>query len=116
MTILSKDQILQSEDRKTKTIEVPEWGGEVIIKEMSAFDRDEFESSLAGKNGGQNLKNWRAKLAAVSIVDEKGSLLFSKDEILKLSKKSSKALNRIADAAIELNQMGDDTVEELAKN
>ena len=116
MAILSKQEILEAKDVKTKTIEVPEWGGEVIISTMSGFARDRFEASLTGKNGGMNMTNVRAKLVAATLVDEKGSLLFSEDEVLKLGKKSSTALDRIFAEAQKLNAIGDSELEELAKN
>lgn len=113
---LSKDQILNSNDLTTEVIDCPEWGGAVQIQTMSGFARDRFEESIVGKNGGSNLGNIRAKLAAASIVDDKGELMFSEKDIQKLGKKSSAALQRIFNAAQKLNRISEDDVEELAKN
>lgn len=116
MALLSRDDILQSVDTETKTIEVPEWGGEVIVSTMSGFARDRFETSLVGKSGGTNLVNIRAKLAAATLVDDKGKLVFSQDDIEKLGKKSCAALDRVFAASQQLNRLFDKDIEDLAGN
>lgn len=116
MAMLSKKDILDKEDLKTKTIEVPEWGGEVIIATMSGFARDRFEASILGKNGGMNTSNIRAKLVAASVIDDKGNLMFTEDDIAKLGKKSCAALDRIFEESQKLNRIGDKEIESLAKN
>jgi len=116
MTILSKKDIFDSDDTVTKTINIPEWNGDVIISTMSGFARDRFESSVLGKNGGMNTANIRAKLVAASVVDEKGKLMFTEEDIAKLGKKSCTALDRIFNEAQKLNALGDQEIKELAKN
>lgn len=116
MTTLSKQDIFDKQDVATKKIEVPEWDGDVIISVMSGFARDRFEASILGKNGGMNTTNIRAKLVAACLVDEKGNLLFSEEDITKLGKKACTALDRIFAEAQILNGLGEKEVEELAKN
>lgn len=116
MSLLTKDQILQQCDLKSEIVSVPEWGGEVKVCTMSGFARDRFEASITGKNGGMNMQNVRAKLAAATIVDENDNLLFSEDDIAKLGKKSCAALDRVFAAAQRLNLITNDDVEQLAKN
>lgn len=116
MAILSKEDILNKSDLNTKVVEVPEWGGEVIVSTMSGFVRDKFEASLVGKAGGTNTQNIRARLAAACLVDEKGNLLFTEQEVVKLGNKSSAALDRIFDVAQKMNRIGDREIEELSKN
>lgn len=115
MAILSKKDILDKKDNKSKTIEVPEWGGEVIVSTMSGFARDRFEASVLGKNGGVNTANIRAKLVAACLVNEEGKLLFTEDDIIKLGGKSCTALDRIFEEAQTLNSIGEKEIEELAK-
>lgn len=114
--MLSKDEILNANDKKTMVVDVPEWGGQVTIAIMSGFARDQFESQLVGANGGTNMQNVRAKLVAASIVDEKGELMFNSQDVVKLGKKSGAALDRIFSAAQKFNKITDDEVEQLAKN
>ena len=49
--MLTREQILQSDDLPCETVPVPEWGGEVQVRTMTGTDRDAFEASLIGKEG-----------------------------------------------------------------
>ncbi len=113
---LNREQILKAADKNTVIVDVPEWGGEVIVATMSGFARDRFEASVVGKNGGVNTINIRAKLAANTLVDEKGELLFTEDDIAKLGNKSAAALERVFAASQKLNLISSKDVEDLAKN
>lgn len=115
MTLLTKEQILNNDDLKSEIVNVPEWGGDVKVCTMSGFARDRFEASIVDKNG-QNLSNIRAKLAACTIVDDSGKLLFNEDDIAKLGDKSCAALDRVFAAAQKLNLISNADVEQLAKN
>ena len=114
--LLTKDDILKASDSKTVVVDVPEWGGSVTVSTMSGFARDQFEGSLLGKNGGTNTANIRAKLAAATLVDDKGNLMFSEKDVVALGKKSAPALDRIFEASQKLNRISDGDVEDLAKN
>ena len=114
--MLTKEEILNADDKKTLIVNVPEWGGDVKISMMSGYARDRFEAGIVGANGGTNMQNIRAKLVAASIVDDKDELLFSDKDIIKLSKKSSVPLDRIFSAAQDLNKISESDVDELAKN
>lgn len=116
MAILTKDQILKADDVKRQEVDIPEWGGSVFIAVLSGTARDRFETSIVGKNGGVNMANIRAKLAAVTVVDENGDLLFDQKDLIKLGRKSGAALDRIYEASQKLNRITDSDVEELAKN
>lgn len=113
---LSRDQIRQAQDIKTETVEVPEWGGSVIVRGMTGTERDQFEQSNItgkGKNRDVNLRNYRAKLVIHSCVDEAGDRLFSETDADWLGKKSAAALSRIVDVASRLSGISDEDVEEL---
>lgn len=116
MALLTRDQILKSDDLKTEVVSVPEWGGDVIVSTMSGFARDSLESSLVGKGGGTNTVNIRAKFTASTLVDESGKLLFTDKDVVALGKKSSAALDRVYDVVSRLNKISDKDVEEIAKN
>jgi len=111
--MLTKDQILKSEDIVTKVVKVPEWGGDVTIASMNGVIREQFEAVLTNQSSS-NSTSIRATAAALSIVDVKGSLIFSKDEIEDLGKKSCKPLNRIYTAVMKLNSL--ENIEKEIKN
>lgn len=118
MGLLSKDQILSADDLPFRDVDVPEWGGTVRVRTMTGGERDAFEASLYEKEGDDLVykrEHFRAKLLSRCIVDEKGTLLFSAKEIEKLSGKSARALNRLFDAAQELNAISKEEQDAIKK-
>jgi len=123
MALLNKSQILAAVDLPTETVDVPEWGGEVLVRGLTAAERDAFEQSVVTLNGAgkaastkMNLSNVRAKLCALTMVDADGERLFSDAEVDALGRKSAQALQRVFDAAQRLSGLSQSDVEELAKN
>lgn len=120
MPILTRELILSANDRKTETVSVPEWGGDVIVSVMSGEQRDAYESMImsvdAKGKAVQRLENLRAKLVACCVVDESGNLIFQADDVVLLGRKSAAALQRVYDAAVRINRVTEDGVEDAAKN
>ena len=75
--VLSKEQILQADDLKTEVVEVPEWDGEVLLRELRGRERDAFEEGSMDKQRNVSMKNMRARLVAISAIDEEGERLFN---------------------------------------
>lgn len=120
MSLLSRDSILEADDRKTESVDVPEWGGEVLVRALSGTERDSYEQSLVQlRKGGDavpKLDNLRAKLVARTVVDEEGNLLFRREDVNALGQKSAVALERVYNKAIELSGMGDSADEDAEGN
>jgi len=116
MSILTKDQILSAEDLLTETVEVPEWSGSVIVMTMMASARDQLEASIIGKGKTKNLSDLRAKIVALSVVNEDKVLLFSFDDVVALGKKSARALDRVFSVAQRLSGFTPGDMEEMAGN
>lgn len=117
--MLTRDAILKANDLPKEKVEVPEWGGFVFVRSMNGLERDIFEQSIYdsnGKNKKANLNNIRARLCALTIVDDKGERLFSNDDIDELGKKNAKALDRVFTKARNLNGLNSNDIEELAGN
>jgi hypothetical protein len=73
---------------------------------MTAGERDAFEASIYDADEGKvklNRIDFRAKLLSKVIIDEKGERLFTDKEIVSLSGKSAKAIQRLFDVAQEIN-------------
>jgi hypothetical protein len=119
---LSADQILAADDLKAEDVEVPEWGGVVRVQGMTGAARDKFESSLmkdnlSGVSKDKALDNYRARLAAFTMVDGEGKRLFRSDaEVRRLGEKSADALSRVVDVASRLAGLSAGDVEELTGN
>ena len=113
MALLSKDDILNANDLNFEDVEVPEWGGTVRVSTMSGQSRDKMEIAFSNK---ATMDNVRARIVSLSVVDEEGKLIFTEADILKLGRKSAKALDRVFMAAQRINAIGDAEVDKLAKN
>ena len=117
--ILGRDDILGADDLSTRRVACPEWGGTVIVREMTGTQREAFEQAVVSTNGDDtsaNTTNLRAWLASFTMVDEAGELLFSADDVRALGDKSATALIRVCNEAQNLNGIGADEVEELVED
>ena len=119
MTVLGRDAILGA-PLKSRTIDIPEWGGSVRIKEMTAIEREAFEEAIISTNGTNpalNKGNIRGWMASFSLVDEDGNRLFSSaDDVAALGKTSGTALTLVCSEIQEMNAIGEKEVEELAED
>ncbi len=89
------------------------------MRGLTGAERDAFEQSIVetrGKNTRMNLRNIRAKLVALTVVDEDGNRIFSDEDAEALGKKSAAALDRIFAVAQRLSGLRPEDVEELAGN
>lgn len=119
MKTLNKQQILSAVDLKKETVEVPEWGGTVIVSQITAADRDRFEASIyvgEGATRRQNTANLRARLCSLCLVDEKGERLFTDEEAAELGKKNAAVLDKLFDIAQSLNGMNKTETETAKKD
>lgn len=125
MALLTKAQILAAQDIVIETVLVPEWGGEVLVRSLDGAARDQYESDfllmdrmVAGKTPTYELDllNARARLVALSVVDENGDRMFDDVDVLDLGKKSAQALDRVYEVAQRLSGLSKKDVEELQKN
>lgn len=119
MALLTRDAILQAQDLPTEDVEVPEWGGTVRVRALTGAERDAFEQSIVeqkGKSTKMNLQNLRAKLVALTVVDEEGNRIFNDADAKLLGQKSALALNRVFEVAQKLSGLTPADVEELTKN
>lgn len=108
--MLTRDQILAADDRRSEVVEVPEWGGSVRVVAMSGTQRDAFEMSLL-VNGKPDPTNARAKLVAASVVDDSGAPVFTAGDIEALGRKNAAALSRIVEVARRLSAIGEAEIE-----
>lgn len=119
MALLAKDAVLAAQDIRFEAVAVPEWGGEVRVRSMTGADRDAWEQWLLDSRAadkGARLANLRARMVAISVVDEAGQRVFADGDIEALGAKSAAALDRIFAVAQKLNAIGADDIEALAKN
>lgn len=117
---LSKEAILSAKS-PAREVHVPEWGGSVFVKCLSGTEREAWERWLSesqSQQGTMFVLYGRAGLLVRCLVDESGARLFCDDDIAVLSNAdgSGSALDRLFDAACELNRIGKKEIDEIAKN
>lgn len=110
---LSKDQISQADDAKYADVAMPEWGGDVRVRSMSVKDRVAWEKKQAD---GQSQTEMMVSLVLYTCVDDAGQRIFSDDDAAMLENKSPASLIKLFNAAIDLNVLNNDKLEEQAKN
>ncbi|MDR2757617.1 MAG: hypothetical protein LBC20_18155 [Planctomycetaceae bacterium] len=130
MTLLTREVALTQEHFAIEKVDVTEWGtidpetGKpeptyVYVRELSAKEKDAFETSLVsgtGKKQKINLENFRARLAVLVCCDENRLPIFRSEDVERLTQKPVKVLSRIAEVAKRLNDLSDEDEEELLKN
>lgn len=119
MKLLTKTQILEARDLTFEDVDVPEWGGTVRVRALSGWERDRFEDGLMtgrGKKRQVSMQNARARLAALTIIDEEGQPLFAEADTQALGRKSAAALERVFEVAMRLAGISDGDMEEMTEN
>jgi hypothetical protein len=103
---LTREQILSAEDLPTEDVDVPEWGGHILLRVMPGSDREEFEGSVLEDREDKSTREFRTKLVAFCAVDSAGERLFTIEHVEKLGRKNGKVLDRLADVCLRINGMG----------
>lgn len=121
--LLDKTKIFAADDKPLERVEVPEWGGHVFVRTMSAGERDAYEAELYDLSQGGKKKdaksmmdNARARLLVRTLVDEKGERLFEDSDIKDLGGKSGLVVDRIFTVARKVNGLTEADVDELVGN
>ncbi len=128
--LLTREQILQADDLTTEIVEVPEWGGSVIVRGLTGLERGKFQSSLISQDGkvvegrkktrkpafGIDISFAEIRLVAYCVVDKKGKRIFSDRDVKALGEKSGLALSRVGDVAQRLSGLDKSDLQELTEN
>ena len=111
---LSAEQILAADDLGLLEVKVKEWKGSVFIRVMSVGERDAYERMWIGKKE-TGIENFRTEYLQRVLCDETGKLLFTREQIEQLGKKSAAVMSRLFERAMKHNAMSEEDVEELGK-
>jgi hypothetical protein len=111
--MLDREAILNVVDLKPEVVEVPEWGGSLYIRMLTASERDKFEASCVGTGKKQNLTNIRARLVVLCACDEAGERLFTDADAEALGRKSAAAVDKVFGACSKLNGFSSQDIEDL---
>ncbi len=96
--LTNAEEIISSEDFRYQDVEVPEWGGTVRIRSLSAKQRD----TLARKIKADGESEASEMMVVMCVVDEAGRRIFEFKDIERLKGKSTVPIARIVRALGEL--------------
>ncbi|HZR23245.1 MAG TPA: hypothetical protein VFA59_06640 [Vicinamibacterales bacterium] len=120
MDVLTREQLLaaaQAVALPIQQIDVPELGGSVIVRGMSAHDRDAFEGELMNaRRRRMTLENVRARLAVRCLVDGAGQRLFTDEDVVVLGGLRADVMDRVCTVAQRLSGFVTADLQELAKS
>jgi hypothetical protein len=98
-------------------LDVPEWGGYVIVKGLTGHERDAWEASFFVNFGTRKqratLADTRASLVQKTCINDDGTLQFQPSDIEWLTQKSAASLQRVFLVAQRLSGLSDDDIEEI---
>ena len=104
-----RDKILGTCDLSKTSVEVPEWGCTVHLRSMSGTD-------LMRIRGCKDGYDQDVMTVCLCTVDETGRRVFEDTDFAALKGKSISAINRIVRAAVALNKMRAEDVEDEKKD
>ena len=116
MKKLTKKDFLKERELKTEIVPIPEWNGEIIVREMTGTERDEFDEFVLNSQAEGKVKALRSVVVSICCVDEEGKRMFTNLDVPDLQKISSKITMKISDVALKLSGMAADDVEDREKN
>jgi hypothetical protein len=107
--MLTFDQVKDAQDRPTKDIEVPEWGGSVTCKTLSGADLDRLDAECYDAKGEMILDKYRAWFVALALFNN-----VTPEMVTTLQAKSGPVLHRLFNECRAFNKIVG--MEQAAKN
>lgn len=113
---LTREAILSAVDTQRERVDVKEWGGYVFVRQLLAFERDNWEMEIYNARQKNTPINVRASLVVRCVVDDEGNRLFSDADAEAVGKKCGLAVDRVYEVASRLNLLSQSDKDELEKN
>lgn len=121
--MLSRNKMLQARNMRRLLVGIPEWGGEVYVREFTSVEKEEVAirgmeivdvatGTIKDARKMAGLKVW---IVSRTVVDSDGDRIFEDGDTEALAEKSARVIERLADVATDLSNAVDD-VEEAEKN
>jgi hypothetical protein len=113
--MLNRDSILQAQDLKTVDEPIPEWGGDIRLRILTAAERFAINTA-ATVDGKFDPAVFQTVLIEAAAVNEDGTPMFQPGDAAALRGKSAPAISRAFEAAAKLNGLGNAAVDAAEKN
>lgn len=112
---LTREQILAIDDRKSVTVDVPEWNDTVQLAVMSGTERESYEREWTSTDE-KLMPRYKLKMLRRCLVGADLKPLFSDSDLDALGEKNALVIDRLFTECMKLNGFQKDAVEEAAKN
>lgn len=108
MALITRAILTAAVERRTQTVAVPEWGGDVRLRELTAAEYAAYADAVAGlpDTNAAHLERMTRLLVACAI-DEGGAPLFTEADLPALAARELDVLKRCFAAAAEVNRLGE---------
>ncbi|WWT39953.1 hypothetical protein [Microcystis phage Mae-JY09] len=106
--VLSVEQLLGADDRPEVVIHVPEWGGSVRLKALSAGQWRDVREAAKKPDGTLDNENFEARFLMASMVEP----VLSEDQFGQLMERNALVLSRLSGEALKVTAL--EGVEEQA--
>lgn len=119
---LDRNFILNNKGYDLVEMEIPEWGGIIYLKPLSAKEVTSYQTEIMGIRdadgivSGDSTLEMITRLLTLTICDESGNTLFTKDDVAALNEKRFQTLIKIFRKAQEINGLDDDAEALAEKN
>ena len=113
--VIGKMDVLRAKKLKRELVPVPEWGGSIWVQEMTAEERDQFDSWVVGKKAGDQT-GMRLRVLLHTAINEDGTMMFSELDLDDLKIKSGCAVTTVSNAGLRLSGMSEEAKVEETKN
>jgi hypothetical protein len=113
-----REKILAAEDIPSETVEIPEWGVELLVKGMSAGERLSLMQNAYDQTTQQvNMAIVYPDVVVACAFDPKtGEAVFTESDKAELMKKASAAIERLASVGLRLSGIGKDEQDAAGKD
>jgi hypothetical protein len=113
-----REKILSTEDIPSREVFVPNWNVTILVKGLSAGERiDLTQAAVDQVTGSVNLSTVYPDIVVSCCFDpETGEPIFQESDKQDIMKKSSKAIEMLASAGLELSGIGEGSADEAGKD
>ena len=108
---LSREAILKVDDLKREEMEIPEWGGTIMVRSLKGSERDKWAKE-AIDDKGKPKENINALLIYYACEEPR----FEREDIDTLREKNVAVVERIVNKIMSLSGISAEAVEEIRKN
>jgi len=112
MANLTRETILSKKSLKRETVDIPEWGGAIIVRELTGQERARYEAGFTDQVAGEStnpqdrikrFEDMRSKIVVLAAIHESGERIFKDGDAHALNDLSGMALDRAFSVIMRLS-------------